>query len=88
MKGQNGSSEALTIISEAFYFKAHPLSSLLATSKKKKKNQKTHNPSLRLLILPFKYELQLKLLILPSEYEIIEENIIASEECNSIKEIS
>lgn len=87
MKGPSGSSGALTITSESFHLKTQTLSSLPATLEKKK-NQKNHNPSLRLLILPFKYKLQLKLLIFPGEYEITGENITASEECNSIKELS
>lgn len=68
------SNGTLAITPEAFY----PLSSLPATWKK---NQ-DHNPSLRILSLPFKYELQLKLLIFPSENEITGENINVSEEYN------
>lgn len=88
MKGPSGSSGAPTITSESFYLKIHPLSSLLATSEKKKKKSEESQSKFQALILPFKYELQLKLLIFPGEYEITGENITASEECNSIKELS
>lgn len=87
MKGPSGSSGAPTITSESFYLKIHPLSSLPATSEKKKKSEESQS-KFQALILPFKYELQLKLLIFPGEYEITGENITASEECNSIKELS
>lgn len=71
---QNGTSRVQIVTQMAF----HPEVPLCCTiSKKKKKEKKSHqrnlSPSLRFLILPFKYELQLKLLILPREYEIIGE---------------
>ena len=75
---QNGTSRVQIVTQMAFHPEV-PLSCTISKKKKKRKKErkerkekKSHqrnlSPSLRFLILPFKYELQL---ILPREYEII-----------------